>query len=57
MKDTYPEEINSARYARVLFFIGDYANALNELIYSDFIVEAAILGIALQELGLVSNKS
>lgn len=57
MKDSFSEEINCARYARILFFIGDYTNALNELIYSDFIVESAVLGIALQELGLVGNKN
>jgi hypothetical protein len=57
MKDSYPEEVNCARFARILFFIGDYARALNELVACDFIVEAAAFGMALNELGLVLNKN
>lgn len=50
------EEVNAARYARILFLIGQFNHGLYELLNADYLVEAAHFGIVLQELGLVSTR-
>lgn len=50
------DEVNSARYARILFLAGSFNLALEELECADYLVEASMLALVLRELGLISTK-
>lgn len=50
------DEVNSARYARILFLTGSFNLALEELECADYLVEASMIALVLRELGLISTK-
>lgn len=56
MLDELDETVNSVRYSRILFLIGQYNQALMELINQDFIVEAAMFGLLMQHIGIVPSR-
>jgi len=55
-KSEFCDEENAAMYARILFMVGEFQLALNELIKADFLVESVHLAIALKELGLIATR-
>lgn len=47
MRDDCTDEVNAARYARILFFIGMFNEGLTELEFADYLVEASMMAVVL----------
>ena len=56
MLDDLNDTVNSVRYSRILFLIGQFNQALLELINQDFLVEAALFGLIMQHLGIIPSR-
>jgi hypothetical protein len=50
------KEENVAKYARILFLIGQFNTALNMLLDAQFLVETCLFGIALSEIGVLMTQ-
>ena len=56
MRTDCTDEVNDARYARILLLAGSFNLGLAVLESADYLVEASMMALVLRELGLISTK-
>ena len=50
------EVSNQVKFAKVLFYIGEFQYGINELLYSHHHIEATVIAFVLAEMGLLATK-
>ena len=51
-----PKSINDIRFAKVLFYVGEFQQAINKLFEAGHYIEGTIVGLAMTELSLIVSK-
>ena len=51
-----PKSINDIRFAKILFYVGEFQHAINKLFEAGHYIEGTIVGLAMTELSLIVSK-
>lgn len=50
------EATNAIKFAKILFYVGEFQQGINELLNAQQLVQATTIGVALADLSLLATK-